>query len=215
MCPKCRCLERHRLLWLYLTQATDLFSSGHRSVLHVAPEPVLERRLRSAPNLHYVSADLHSPRVMCRADITCLPFKSDSFDVIICYHVLEHVADDRQAMGELFRVLKPTGWALLQSPIDVTRETTYEDAAATPQDRERLFGQHDHVRVYGRDYKERLEQAGFEVTVDGYVKSLPAELVRRYGLLLSEEIYVCTKAARDREGRRDSMLVSAGSSTRP
>lgn len=201
MCPKCRSLERHRLLWLYLTRATDLFSSGYRRVLHIAPEAVLERRLRSAPNLYYVSIDLHSARAMCRADIARLPFKENSFDFIICYHVLEHVTDDRQSMRELFRVLKPAGLALLQSPIDLERETTYEDPAVdSPQERERLFGQSDHVRVYGRDYKDRLEEAGFHVRLHDYVRTLPAELVRRFGVRLSEEIYVCTKAAGVREG---------------
>lgn len=196
LCPKCRSLERHRLLWLYLTRATDLFSSGDRRVLHIASEPVLERRLRSAPNLHYVSMDLHSARAMCHADITRLPFRDNSFDVIICYHVLEHVADDGKAMREVFRVLNNAGWALLQSPIDLRRKATYEDLTVdSPQERERLFGQSDHVRVYGRDYKDRLEAAGFDVRLDDYVRTLPTELARRFGVDLSEDIYVCTKAA--------------------
>jgi len=201
MCPKCRSLERHRLLWLYLTRATDLFSSGYRRVLHIGPEPVLEQRLRSAPNVYYVSIDLHAPGVMCRADITRLPFHDNSLDVIICYHVLEHVMDDRRAMKGLLRVLKPGGWALLQSPVDLEREATYEDLTVdTPHERERLFGQSDHVRVYGRDYKDRLEAVGFHVKLDDYVKTLPAKLVRTFGVRSSEQIYVCTKAAGEREG---------------
>lgn len=196
MCPRCHSLERHRLLWLYLTRATGLFSPRQRKVLHIAPEPMLEPRFRSASYLHYVTVDLHSPRAMCRVDIAYLPFRSNAFDVIICYHVLEHVAEDQRAMRELFRVLKPDGWALLQSPVDLNRETTYEDPSiVSPHEREKVFGQADHVRIYGRDYRDRLEEAGFNVRLDGFVRTLPAELVRRSGVLVDEDIYVCTKAA--------------------
>lgn len=123
-----------------------------------------------------------------------IQFPGNSFDVIICNHVLEHIPDDHKAMSELFRVLKPNGWAILQTPMDTRRETTFEDpTATTPQQREQLFGQSDHVRIYGRDYKDRLEATGFTVTVDDFVKTLPPETVSRFGLMADEDIYLCKK----------------------
>ena len=108
--------------------------------------------------------------------------------------VLEHIVDDQKAMTELFRVLIPGGWAILQSPIDIERNETFEDPNVTmPQDRLRVFGQSDHVRVYGRDYKDRLEKAGFSVEVDGYVRSLGADVINKYNLDEDEDIYLCTK----------------------
>lgn len=136
---------------------------------------------------------------MILADLVRLPFMDNSFDVSICYHVLEHVPDDRQAMGELFRVLKPGAWSVLQSPVDPERETTFEDPSVTsPHERLRLFGQVDHVRVYGRDYKNRLEQVGFRVRLDAYAGSLGSSLIRRFGLPGGEELYVCSKPERGR-----------------
>ena len=112
----------------------------------------------------------------------------------VLIHVLEHVIDDRKAMGELFRVLRPDGWAILQSPIDSQRDTTFEDPKiVSPQDRERAFGQKDHVRIYGRDYQERLEQAGFSVTVESYAKELGADIADKYSLIEDEGVYYCAK----------------------
>jgi len=126
-------------------------------------------------------------------DITYIPYKHNSFDVILCNHVLEHVVEDQKAIRELFRVLTPGGWAILQCPIDSQRAKTFEDPSITaPHDRARAFGQHDHVRIYGRDYKERLEKAGFTVKVDNYARDLDINVVRKYGLK-DEEIHFCTK----------------------
>jgi SAM-dependent methyltransferase len=126
-------------------------------------------------------------------DITKIPCKDNAFDVVLCNHVLEHVVDDQKAMRELFRVLVPGGWAIVQSPIDSQRAKTFEDPTIlSAHDRERAFGQHNHVRMYGRDYKDRLEKAGFTVNVDSYAIDLDTETVRKYGLP-DEEIYFCTK----------------------
>ena len=145
------------------------------------------------PQLDYITADLSSPRASTKADITNIPCKDNSFDVVLCNHVLEHVADDQKAMREIRRVLSPDGWAILQTPIDSRRSTTFEDPTiVSPEAREQAFGQHNHVRVYGRDYKERLEKAGFTVNVDRYFKELGPDLARKYGLQ-DEEIYFCTK----------------------
>jgi SAM-dependent methyltransferase len=182
MCPRCGSLGRHRTEWFYLSQHPDLLS-GPKRVLHVAPEESLERCLRRLPGVDYLSADFDAKTAMEHMDITDIQHPDSSFDVIICNHVLEHVADDRRALSELFRVLSDDGWALLQAPIDDDREATLEDTSITgPADRERVFGQYDHVRVYGRDYVGRLEAAGFVVSVDDVVRGVPEQQVELYQL---------------------------------
>jgi SAM-dependent methyltransferase len=188
-------LERHRLIWLYLHNRTNLFSDQLK-LLHVAPEPVLQQYLQSQSNLDYVGTDIESPLANIKMDLTSIPHQDGSFDAIICSHVLEHIQDDRAAMRELVRILTPGGWAILQVPIEPERATTFEDASITsPEERFRLFKQHDHVRIYGRDYKDRLEQAGFEVHVDGYVREMGQRRIRRYALNVDEDIYFCRKPA--------------------
>jgi SAM-dependent methyltransferase len=191
-CPKCGSLERHRSIWLYLKNNTT-FLSDNLKVLHIAPEPIFQKYFISMPNLDYVSADLESPLAMVRMDIMNILYEEASFDVILCSHVLEEVVDDKKAMRELFRVLKPGGWAILQSPVDLKRSQTFEDpGVASPEDRKRLFGETVNRRVYGRDYQERLGEAGFEVRMEYYVRDLGTETIRRYGLS-EDPLYVCTK----------------------
>ncbi|MFO7166542.1 MAG: methyltransferase domain-containing protein [Chloroflexota bacterium] len=192
-CPGCGSLKRHRLQWLYFQERTNLFVDNLR-VLHIAPEYALQKRLRALPNLEYISGDLDSPLAQIKLDVARMQFADDTFDVILCNHVLEHVPDDCRAMRELCRVLKPGGWAIIQSPVDMRRATTFEDWSVTsPKERERLFGQDDHVRVYGRDYKDRLEAAGFTVTLDDFAQTCSEETARRYGIRRDEIIYRCTK----------------------
>jgi SAM-dependent methyltransferase len=192
MCPRCGALERHRLQWLFLRDRTDLFAR-RCSLLHIAPEPSLARHLVGSPDIHYITADRDPASANVYVDITELAFATDSFDVILCSHVLEHVPDDAAAMAELYRVLKPAGWAMLQVPLDETREHTFEDSTVVdPAERERLFDQADHVRVYGRDYAARLEQSGFCVFVDRFAHGLDPRIVAKHALL-PEPIYVCRK----------------------
>jgi hypothetical protein len=192
-CPKCDSWKRHRVMWLYLKNQTNLFSDRLK-VLHIAPEYCFQRNFKNMLNLNYVSADLLSPLASTKMDITNIPYADNSFDVILCSHVLEHIPDDRKAMNELLRVLKATGWAILQVPIDRKRNKTFEDPTITsPKERERLFWQHDHVRLYGRDYKDRLEEVGFAVKVKNFVKELESDAIEQYGLDEQEEIYFCTK----------------------
>jgi SAM-dependent methyltransferase len=161
-CPTCGSLERHRFLWLFFQQRTDLFKDARKTMLHFAPEPTLVRRLSDVANLLYVTADLLAASAMVKVDITEMPFAKETFDVLCCSHVLEHVPDDRKAMRECLRVLKPDGWAVFLVPVTV--QVTFEDPTISdPAERERLFGQRDHVRRYGLDVITRLEQAGFEV----------------------------------------------------
>ncbi len=191
ICPRCGAQARHRALWLYLHERTNLYSE-ELSVLHFAPERAL-RRIAEAPKLHYLSADLDAPDAMEHFDITAIPYPDDSFDVILCIHVLEHVPDDRAAMSELARVLRPGGWAIVMVPLDLGLPETYEDPAiVTPEERERAYWQWDHVRLYGPDFPDRLREAGFSVTVDPWVRELDPEVRRRYGLFEAEDIYVCS-----------------------
>jgi len=193
LCPWCLSLERHRLLWLYLLDKTGIFSQPIR-LLHLAPEYPLYQAFRAAPNIRYVTAGLDAAFMQVEMDLVHTPLKDNLFEVIICSHVLEHILEDVAAMRELCRVLKPGGLGFLQSPLDANRAVTFEDPTClTPEDRARTFGQSDHVRIYGRDYKDRLEEAGFTVRVDGYVRTLPPEIITRYGLVATEDLYICTK----------------------
>lgn len=195
-CPRCCAFERHRLLWLYLTARTQVFTAPLR-MLHVAPEYMVQKVFRSLPQIRYVSMDFSSSLAMMHADLTALPFRSDSFDVILCSHVLEHIPADRQAMAELYRVLRPSGWAMLLVPVDWARHTTLEDPSIVdPAERARVFGQHDHVRLYGRDYVDRLSDAGFHVRVDAYAATLEPQVVAQYGINVREKLIVGTKTDR-------------------
>ena len=188
----CGALERHRLIVLYLTRRTDLFSGDRKKLLHIEPEAQLSRLLQKADCIDYLSADLSSPNAMVKMDVTNIQYPDDCFDVIYCSHVLEHVSDDRGAIREFYRVLKPGGWAILQVPISA--DATFEDPSVTdPDARERLFGQDDHVRRYGHDYADRLAAAGFLVSVDGFVRELDDREVTRFGLERSEDVYFCRK----------------------
>ena len=194
LCPQCNSLERHRLLWLYM-KANPQLLSGKKRVLHIAPEPIFTRLLKSFTGVDYLSADLDPSLAMVGMDLTDIAYPDASFDVILCYHVLEHIPDDRQAMRELHRVLKPDGWAILQSPLETGREKTYEDfTIVTPEAREQAFKQRDHVRIYGRDYESRLVQAGFIVRKDNFASDMKLEVVARYGIDREEDIYFCTKS---------------------
>lgn len=163
-CPVCGSLERHRLDWLFMQRRTDLFDGQPKSLLHVAPEKFFATRLSRIAGIDYLSVDLDPKRAMLQDDLTDLSSPDDCFSVIYCSHVLEHIPDDRRAMAEMVRVLKPGGWALINVPVTVPE--TFEDPAVTsPEERARVFGQHDHVRRCGPDYGQRMEAAGFRVEV--------------------------------------------------
>jgi SAM-dependent methyltransferase len=194
-CPYCGSFERERHVYLYLREMTDVFTRPVR-LLHFAPERRLQRVLAIHPSVDYVSADLCSPLADLHIDITDTRLPADSFDVIVCNHVLEHIPDDRKAMRELFRILRPGGWALLQVPIAASRETTLEDATVSePADRLRLYGQMDHVRIYGKDYSKRLQEAGFDVRLHSIREKLGDNGVRRFGIIPDEDLYVAGKRA--------------------
>lgn len=192
LCPGSLTLERHRLLWLYLQEKTDFFTKAIK-LLHVAPEICFVRRFEQMEHIDYTSADLDSPWARVKMDLHDIQYLDNTFDVVLCNHVMEHVQDDIQCMREILRVLKPGGWAIIQSPTyDLPR--TYEDPSIVdPQAREEAYGQDDHLRRYGHDYGERLRKAGFLVTEDDYVKHFTPEQIRYYALLPDEIIYFCKK----------------------
>ncbi len=186
-------LERHRQMWLYLQRETDFFSAPLK-VLHIAPEQEFLRRFKKLPNLDYISADLFSPIVDVKADLLDLPFEDNSFDVVFCNHVLEHIEDDHQAMRELYRVLRTGGWGILQVPLKNANQETYEDFTITdPKERQKHFGQYDHVRWYGMDYFTRLADAGFEVETLYYSLQFSTEEQKRFGLIADEILPVVRK----------------------
>ena len=191
--PSTLSLERHRLLWLYLKNETDFFTSN-KKVLHFAPEQAFYKRFRQLKNLDYTTTDLLSPLADVKADICNLPFKDNSYDVILCNHVLEHIPDDTKAMQELYRVLKPNGMAILQIPQDLNRANTFEDNTITDKkERAEIFGQYDHVRIYGRDYFDKLRSIGFKVDEVDYTAQLSSEKIDKYRLAKGEIIPICYK----------------------
>ena len=188
LCPGCLSLERHRLLWLWLVRESDLGRGAMAlpRMLHIAPEVALMRKFRkmyAREAERYVTADLESPLADMHFDIQSIPLADDSFDVIFCNHIMEHVEDDRKAMRELHRILRPGGWGIILSPVDLQRADTFEDDSITDRDeRTRIFGQYDHRRIYGRDYAKRLAEAGFEVEERDYRAEFSAEEQELYAL---------------------------------
>lgn len=197
--PSTLSLERHRLLWLFLKNETNFFSKDTETrsalkVLHFAPEQAFYKRFRELKNLEYITTDLNSPLADVKADICNLPFKDNAFDVILCNHVLEHIPDDTKAMQELYRVMKPGGWGIFQIPQDLSRETTFEDDSITDKkERAKIFGQYDHVRVYGRDYFDKLKSIGFKVDEVDYTSTLSEEDIDKYRLAKGEIIPLVKK----------------------
>jgi predicted SAM-dependent methyltransferase len=193
--PSTLSLERHRLMWLFLRDDTDFFTSKEKiKTLHIAPEQCFLDLFRKQKNLEYITSDLESPIADVKADICNLPFDDNSFDVVFCNHVLEHIINDTKAMQELYRVLKKGGFGIFQIPQDLSREKTFEDNTITNRrERAEIFGQYDHVRVYGRDYFNKLRSVGFAVDEIDYTKKITREKLERYCLMKNEILPVCYK----------------------
>ena len=194
LAPGTLSLERHRLLWLYLNHHSDFFKSPIK-VLHVAPEQCFYPLFKKQSNLDYTTTDLFSPLANVKADICDLPFKDNTYDVIFCNHVLEHIVDDSKAMSELYRVLKPGGWGIFQIPQDVNKTNTYEDFnIISPEERRKHFGQYDHVRIYGLDYFNRLAKAGFNVKQFKVTDHFLENEIETYALMKNEILPICVKS---------------------
>jgi SAM-dependent methyltransferase len=194
LCPHCLSLERHRLIWLYLRERTDFFQ-GEKHILHVAPEACFIRRFEKVHGDRYITADIESPLAKVKMDIHAIPFHENKFDVVLCNHVLEHVRDDIQAMREISRVLKPGGFAIMQVPFfRPIPDVTFEDHTITdPREREKIFGQDDHVRKYGHDYAHRIRTAGMTPVEDNFADQLADDVRKKFGIAQSEIIFIGRK----------------------
>lgn len=192
LCPNCLALERHRLMWLFLQEKTNFFTAKLR-VLHIAPEHCFIERFEALPNLDYITADIESPLAKVKMDVHDIPFPNNSFDVVFCNHVLEHVTDDLKASSEFNRVLKPTGWGILQSPVYNLEKTLEDNSITDAAERERIFGQRDHVRKYGNDYAARLRKSGIKIEENHFARELEPTLVSKFALPINEIIFVCRK----------------------
>ena len=193
--PSTLSLERHRLMWIFLRDETTFFTSEKKlKTLHIAPEQCFLDIFRKQQNLDYTTSDLESPIADVKADICDLPFDDNSFDVVFCNHVLEHITDDTKAMQELFRVLKKGGFGIFQIPQDLSRATTFEDDTITDRkERAKIFGQYDHVRIYGFDYFDKLRSIGFKVDEIDYTQKIAPEKLERFCLMKNEILPVCYK----------------------
>ncbi len=199
ICPYCLSTDRDRLIYLYLKLKSDFFTS-QKTVLHIAPEPALFRIFKKSDNLHYFPATKYAEGLYYgnnieTADLLDLQFENDTFDWVICNHVLEHIPNDQLAMQEIFRVLKPRGQAILQVPYSPVLKKTFEDPNITSKaDREKYFGQFDHVRIYGTDYISRLESAGFHVNLIEQNKTFNNVVnLEKYALNPKEKLFICLK----------------------
>jgi SAM-dependent methyltransferase len=195
LCPNCQSLERHRLIWLYLRERSDVFKRKMK-ILHIAPEACYIKPFEKMHGDGYITADIESPLAKVKMDIHKIPFPENTFDLVLCNHVLEHVENDILAMQEIERVLRPHGFAILQVPFFYPLpEATFEDRSITERKaREKAFGQDDHVRKYGKDYLERIEKAGLIAVEDAFIKTLTPKKIFEYGLSNGEMIYKGIKA---------------------
>ena len=194
LCPYDLTLERHRLMWYYLQNHSDFFTKKELKLLHIAPEQCFHKKFKEQENLIYLTADLESPIADIHFDLHEIPLEENSFDVIFCNHVLEHVQDDKKCMSELYRIMKPGGWGIFQVPIDYSRAETYEDASIKlPEDREKHFWQKDHVRLYGLDYPKKLAAVGFRVEAFNYHNHLPERKKETFRLHPDEVLFIIRK----------------------
>ncbi len=198
LCPNCLSLERHRMMWYFLQAETDFFD-GNQKILHVAPELCFIKRFEALHGENYITADIESPLAKVKLDVLQMPYAEAEFDVVFCNHVMEHVADDLQAMHEIFRVLKPGGWGIIQIPLFYPLpDTTFEDSKiVSPAEREKAFGQGDHVRLYGKDYVKRLQSTGLEAKEIWLNKEITKEVITKHAFPLDEPIFFVRKPVND------------------
>lgn len=194
LCPYDLTLERHRLMWYYLENNSTFFIQKKLKLLHIAPEQCFHKKFKTQKNLSYLTGDLESPIADLHFDLHEIPLEENSFDVIFCNHVLEHVKDDNKCMSELFRIMKPGGWGIFQVPIDWNNALTYEDSSITSlEDREKHFWQKDHLRLYGLDYPDKLKAVGFNVEAFDYHQHMDKEEIKKHRFHENEILYILKK----------------------
>lgn len=195
-CPFCRCHDRERHLLLFFQRLNFLEQMHNAKILHLAPEKHLARRIAAAQPAQYVQGDLTPTRSEIeKIDVTRIPYPDNSFDWLLCNHVLEHVPNDRLALCELLRVLKPGGHAILQTPFAASLAHSLENDPEITTDAKRIefYGQEDHVRLYGRDLFERIQAAGFTLNLKQHNQCLPDIDAARYGVNPNEPLFLCQK----------------------
>jgi len=194
LCPYCSSLERHRLSWLIIKDKFKNKKLENKNLLHIAPEKVFMEKFNDLFGENYLTADLYDDNAKIKMDITSIEYPDESFDFIYCSHVLEHIVEDKKAMRELNRVLKKDGWAILLVPIMTNGPTEEDFSITTSEERMRSYGHPEHVRNYGPDYKNRLEESGWKVEIiypEGFLLEKDIELM---GITKAAgEIYFCTK----------------------
>jgi len=195
LCPKCHSTDRERLIYWYIANKTNILNSQNSiKLLHIAPEKNLKKVFRNSNKIQYIDGDLNLLAADKKIDITDINFEDIFFDVIICSHVLEHIVDNRKVTYELFRVLRPEGFAILQVPISKKAKETFEDfTITTPEGREKYFGQKDHIRIYSKDYKNRFESVDFKLDLYGIKNDLTIKEIKILGLNQEEILYICKK----------------------
>jgi len=193
MGPGTNSLERHRLIYLYLKTETNFFSEKIK-LLHIAPEQCFYFKFKKLHNLDVTFADIESPLADLHFDLHEIPINNNEYDVVFCNHVLEHVDNDITCLKEIYRVMKKGGWGIFQVPfVSGIKKTREDPSIKDPIERERLFLQYDHVRLYGEDYQERLESIGFRVKCTILGQKLPEEEVLRFAIPKNEPLYICFK----------------------
>ncbi|MCR4651619.1 MAG: class I SAM-dependent methyltransferase [Lachnospiraceae bacterium] len=192
LCPNCGAIDRLRWVYYVISNYTNIFNDN-TSVLHFAPENSLSQRIKRLKFCNYISADLEYGRADFVMDITDIPFKDGTFDYVIANHVLEHVSNEKRAISELKRVIKKTGKLILSFPICTSIATIEEDTISSPEERMTYYGQKDHVRLYGFDYKERLETFGLKVNLYSPNRIMNEEEIKRYGFIYDDIVLICEK----------------------
>jgi len=200
LCPQCHSTDRDRLIYCYLT-SNQLLSKQNYTLLHIAPEFPLKKYFKNFTNIAYYCGDkfesgydgFYYDNETMSLDLTYLSFSDSSFDIIICNHVLEHISDESKALNEIYRVLKPDGWAILQVPIASGLMQTIEQPTDSSKKREIIYGQHDHVRLYGLDYSSRLKAHGFKVVEWNSEKQYNPMQIKRFALNSAEKVYIVSK----------------------
>jgi len=196
LCPHDLTLERHRLIWLYLQRKSNLFGDNKLSFLHIAPEQCFLPYFKKQKNLEYLTGDLVSPIADLHFDLHNIPLEDNTFDVIFCNHVLEHVNDSKQCMSELYRVMKPGGWGIFQVPQDLNRADTYEDSSIISEaEREKHFWQKDHVRLFAKNYPLKLVEVGFDYEEFDASSLVGEKDADRFRLSKTEILYIFKKPA--------------------
>ena len=195
-CPKCESLERHRLLWMYFEKKTNIYTADLK-LLHIAPETVFFHKFKKQKNIDYYPVDIFPhlyPKGTTYLDILDHEIPDNSFDVIICNHVFQYIEDDKTAMANILKLMKPGGWGIMQVPINTKATETFEDSSITdPLERERVFGLKEHVRYYSYDYADKLRSIGFDVTVDDFTASFTDEEIFKYGFFKGDAVYFVRK----------------------